>query len=507
MQLPGANPGLADVWATSEYTADDRRLWMQAGLSPGEVGARYGVQRDAAKRLTRTLYHTPNPIFQAAVNLMAAFLVGDAFSYGEHSDKAVRDTVEEFWQTNALGEYVTTRAIIEYLLDGELAMVWNKDSRPELPARVAALDTALNLTVTGNPARGLVAADMAERLTVNKGQTNEQNWNEGEFVWMASAALLNDVRGWPPTLAAAMAAVGFVSLVNSRLRANDLLGRLLAIYKAFLDPDGENASGEKDGGLSGWLAKARAFKNVPEDGAVVPLVVKPGHSVTETVNGQQVTTKFDGVTESLEFPNASPGAGDAASDLRVLMRLVGTALGLPEHFLGEGGNANRATASEMTLPAVMICKRHQAFLRAYLDRVIRTELVRRHGPDRLYTVYEMVPSPDGLSRKRRRKRVPAQLIEVPWILPSITQHSLDELISLAEAAERHGWASSQTLSGTLGFDTPAEAELMAATGRTFGQPAGTGGSNAQTTPTPQPGTGGTEPQNAGTPGTGEKPPA
>lgn len=456
------------MWGASDLLNRDATLWINAGLNPQQHASKYGVQRSAAQKLTRTLFYTPNPIFQAAVTLVASLLIDDTLSYAEHSDPTVRKVVEEFWQTNAFGEYMTQRAVIEYLLDGELAAVWNRDTPADLTARIGALDVAENLTVTGSTSRGLVAADMVERLTVNKGQPNEQSWTAEQCVWMAHNALHNDVRGWPPTLGAAMAAVGFISLVNSRLRANDLLSRLLAVYKAFLDPNGLDPGGNPDGGLSGWLNKARAFKQVPEDGAVVPLVVKPGYSVTEDVGGKNVTTKYDGVSESLEFPNPSPGAGDAASDIRILMRLVGTCLGLPEHWLGEGGNATRTTADAMTLPSVKIIRRHQAFLRGFMDRCIRTELERRFGPERLYTVYVMEQSADGLTQKRKRKRVPARLIEIGWILPKVSEHTLDELIRLAEAAEKHGWASSQTLSAGFGFDTAVEAEQMAAVGRGFG---------------------------------------
>lgn len=483
LQLPGANPSVRDVQTYgSAFTYADAALWVRSGLqrTPG----RYGVVREQARQLTRELYFTPNPIFQAAVNIVAAFLVGDALSYGEITDPAVRDTVEAFWQTNAFGEYITQRFIIEFLLDGEVAMVWPQDTPEGLTARVSALDLAMTIQLDASTTRGLVASDMAERLTLDPKGKHEQVWEAGEFVWLAYNGLYNDPRGHPPTLAAANASVGYVGLINSRLRSAELLGRLLAVYKAFLDPNGRNPEGVPDGGFSSFLRKAAAFREVPEDGTVVPLIIKPGYSVTEQTPGGTTTTRYDGVSESLEFPSPAPGAQDMAADLRAVLRLVGVTLGLPEHFLGEGGNANRATASEMTLPAVKVSQRLQAYVRGFMDRVIRTELIRRHGPERLYTVYHMETAPDGLTRRRRRRRIPAHLIEIPWTLPVISQHSLEDILKVAEAAEQYGWASSQTNSASLGFDPAAEAELMAASGQSFGT-SRTGGTNGQTPPSGQ----------------------
>lgn len=84
----------------------------------------------------------------------------------------------------------------------------------------------------------------------------------------------------------------------------------------------------------------------------------------------------------------------------------------------------------------------------------------------MVTTYEV--SADGLTRKPKKKRVKAAQIEVPWAFPAITQDSLDERIRRAEAAQRSGWASPQSLSASLGFDPAEETERMAAAGLQFG---------------------------------------
>src|SRR5687767_3902684 len=47
---------------------------------------------------------------------------------------------------------------------------------------------------------------------------------------------------------------------------------------------------------------------------------------------------------------------------------------LPEHYLGEGGNVNRATAAEMGLPAIKRFQRRQEEFREFLSSIINRVL-------------------------------------------------------------------------------------------------------------------------------------
>ena len=95
-------------------------------------------------------------------------------------------------------------------------------------------------------------------------------------------------------------------------------------------------------------------------------------------------------------------AGDAALDGRAIRLMVATGAILPEHFLAEGGNANRATAAEMGLPTTKRFQRRQQVFRAFLaqivDRVLReARRAGRLGPrvNRAYAIQfeELSPIP------------------------------------------------------------------------------------------------------------------
>ncbi len=51
-------------------------------------------------------------------------------------------------------------------------------------------------------------------------------------------------------------------------------------------------------------------------------------------------------------------------------------LNMPEHYLSEGGNANRATAAEMGLPAIKRMQRRQEYFRQILERECTPEVTQ-----------------------------------------------------------------------------------------------------------------------------------
>ena len=67
-------------------------------------------------------------------------------------------------------------------------------------------------------------------------------------------------------------------------------------------------------------------------------------------------------------------AGDVSADGHAIKLMVAMGAGLPEHYLSDGGDVNRATAAEMGLPVVKKYQRRQDFLgyllRHILNRVI-----------------------------------------------------------------------------------------------------------------------------------------
>jgi hypothetical protein len=123
-------------------------------------------------------------------------------------------------------------------------------------------------------------------------------------------------------------------------------------------------------------------------------------------------------------------ANDASEDGRQIKLMVAVGATLPEHYLADGDNGNRATASEMSLPTLLKFKRRQRvikyMLRLILDRVIAE--ARRAGRlgSRIDTSYEITfPEIDSGEHNTL-----AQALN--WLVPAL------------KTARAEGWISDET---------------------------------------------------------------
>lgn len=416
--------------------------WQGLGTS----GRVYGVDRDTVRRQTRTAFFT-NPLFGAAVEIAVALLIGDAFTYAElNADKNAQTALADFWDTNDLGQLMNSRLVTEYLLDGELCGVFPLEDVGDQAARIAHLDMDRGVRIKADVSSGVT------QVTAPGAENQSLTWEPGQFVFTAHNALWNDARGWPVAMRALAPADAYVTLLQHRLNTHDLQGRILGVQTVFVDRKDPSSRAT-------YQAKAQAYRTMPKRGGILTL------AKVLADDGKTV------ISDEINFMTPAAGAANAETDARAFVRLTALGvLGLPEHYLGEGGTVTRTTADSMTLPAIRSVLRIHAALRSHLDRLYRAELRRRHGPDKVYTITTFDVKADGKTRLSRKKKVRAGQIEVPWVFPTITQDSLADLITRAEAAARNGWASPQTLSGSLGFDPAEENDRMAAVGLDFGQP-------------------------------------
>jgi hypothetical protein len=147
--------------------------------------------------------------------------------------------------------------------------------------------------------------------------------------------------------------------------------------------------------------------------------------------------------ESEEWSAVQPhiAADDVASDGHAIKLMVAMGAGLPEHYLSEGGDVNRATAAEMGLPVVKKYQRRQDVLKiiygAILDRVILEAQNRGRIGTSIDTSYD---------------------IRFPPLQPDDAQAQGQASYSMARAlqiAQAQGWVSRETASKVF-FDYAKE---------------------------------------------------
>lgn len=154
-------------------------------------------------------------------------------------------------------------------------------------------------------------------------------------------------------------------------------------------------------------------------------------------------------------------AGDVAEDGRAIKLMVAMGAGIPEHYLADGTNANRATASEMALPTIKKFKRRQDYFGYILTRIL----------DRV------------IEEKQVRGLLPAGIdTSVSFTFPDI---DTDDNLTLGQAglataqalqiAKAQGWVSDETAANlffeSLGEDLDAAAEVEEASAERVDQAA------------------------------------
>ena len=109
----------------------------------------------------------------------------------------------------------------------------------------------------------------------------------------------------------------------------------------------------------------------------------------------------------------------------------------------------------MAEPMVRRMEALQQLIVGLLTELFRKELVRRYGPDHLYsmTVIEV----DGLTRTKKTIRVPASQLTIPFDAPPVRNTDTDT--NRVVTALDKGLISVQTATRELGFDPALEAEL------------------------------------------------
>ncbi len=408
--------------------------WIEQGADPYNAARVYGIDRETERKASRVAFFS-NPLIAGLVgNILVPYVVGDDFSYGTLDDKDAQLALDEFWSLNNLAE-LGERIWTEYLIDGESAVVFERDAPKGEASRIGVVDLDKGIKLEHNTFDGVTA------IETQGPKFTRMVFEKGEFVWTAHNSFFNDPRGWPVMMQAIPSALSYIGLINARLKMHDLAGRINGIYTQLYNPDAPDRN-------KVFADKADSTKHIPRDGNIVSLI-------KDNKTGNQ---------ETLELFQGAKGASDAAADARLLRLLLSAALAIPPHWLGDAEDSNRASASEMNGPPLIAMKRRQSTFRSIMTRVFRLELLRRFGPDKRYLVrYSEVktdPSGQPTGRRTKTKRVPAELIEPPFVFPQLDSATLDEIIRKVEVLAKLSLAGTQTQQELLDVDPALEAERL-----------------------------------------------
>lgn len=322
-----------------EQTRDDDRGWGVV-LSPRATVGTVHDERDWRELLGEayTAYAT-NPLAYSVIEQSVNFILGGGCRVAAR-DPRVQRWLDAFWrdEDNAMDLRIY-QIVTELLLFGEQFVRYFVD---DLTGRVVVrqLDPLAVTAIETHP------DDVERRLRYRyqPATTDVASAGAVEGVWL-DASEVDHFR---------------VNHVSNSLRGRSDLAPLLPWLRRYRDWLTDRCRQNRykgaflydvtiTGGDKGALDRVRAeyAEKPPESGSVL----------------------FHNEAEEWKAVQPQIGAGDVRDDGRALRLMVAVGAGLPEHYLSEGGNANRATAAEMGLPTLKRMQRRQEYVRWCVDRL------------------------------------------------------------------------------------------------------------------------------------------
>lgn len=306
-----------------QFDTPNRDAYDNAIMPVSEDPLREWNQATRERVLTNThAAYQRNPIAKRGVNYVASFVVGEGFNL-TCKNKDVEKVLEDFINNpeNAVRAY-ERQAVIDLLLDGELmTRFFQQDADivivPQRPWECQWIKTE----------RGFfrrIEHYHFQRLTTEgdspaaSQETEPEDVPADEMIFVAINRHGYELRGRPELYTVLPWLRAYKEWLENRARQNHWRNALLWWVKV------------KTTSANVISQVAARYRKPPTPGSVA-------------------------VTSDAEEWNAlqnNVGAGDAAEDGRQIKLMSAVGMGLPEYFLGDGENANLASAKKQELPAL-----------------------------------------------------------------------------------------------------------------------------------------------------------
>ena len=333
-------------------------------------------QRERQLKLAYELYLS-NPIAFRAVEITKDFVVGDGLTF-KATDLRVQQILDDFWNdpVNRWDLKQWDRAKELGLYGEQIYPTHVNDVNGKV--RLGYIDPLQVVEVRTN----LDNVEMPEALVI--GRTASGGEDPLEKNQRTLKVIGPDEDPQSPTFGRLTGDTFFFAInkVTNAVRGNsDLLAAIdwLDTHDQFLFGVHEAA-----------MLKTRVIWDIMVKGAdakkLEKLEAKFGQIKAGTARFHNEQVEIKTVTPDLETP-------ELAEHARLIKNHIATAVGLPEHWLSEGGNANRATAAEMGVPTTKRLRARQIFFRnmvgSIFEYVIDQAIIHKTLPadvDRTFNV-------------------------------------------------------------------------------------------------------------------------
>jgi len=294
-----------------------------------------------------------NPLAQFIIDIIVAFVVEGGMPFTSDNPE-VKALFTEFWENSANQlDIFFEKHVTELGVFGELclpAFVLANTGKVRLgyidPADIESVVTdphnakitiGVNLkSMDNDPARKLavIIGDEEIEILSPKGRALYETFTDGQCFYWKINTLTNEPRGCSDLFVVADHLDGYEQFMADTMEK-------FSQYNAFYyDVKVEGADNEE-------LQKKADLYRPPKSGGAF-------------IHNEKVTS---------EAVSPKQNASDADTGARLLRNHILGPKGIPEHWIGGGGNVNRATASEMDLPVLKMLGRRQQTVKHILEQI------------------------------------------------------------------------------------------------------------------------------------------
>ncbi|GHO62522.1 hypothetical protein KSC_014140 [Ktedonobacter sp. SOSP1-52] len=310
-------------------------------------------------------YHA-NPLAFAIIEMTTSFVLGRGVKL-DASNKRVKKVLDEFWQANSMDERVYTicnelalygEIFVRYFVNRFDGSVKVRLTDPSLIDQIETdpedIETPLRFhrRPVGESASAPSSTTGGLKLIFRPGERE----TEGE--WFEADSQMQQFA---------------INKVSNAKRGNSDLATMLPWLRRYKDWLTDRVRINKYKGAFIWDVTLRGADRKTIDTKRMEYSTPP----------QPGSVLLHNEAESWQAVQPAINANDAKEDGRALKLMIAVGAGLPEHYLADSSNGNRATAAEMGMPTLLKFQRRQRYMKYILRCILDRVLAEAQGAGRL----------------------------------------------------------------------------------------------------------------------------
>jgi len=363
--------------------------WVNLSTDPRDRGASSTDRLGTIDRCR--LYRRRSPLAKQAAKLVQHYVLGQGVTLRANDKTLVKRIVDEFWddpvnRRTFTGHSAMTEFVDNLFTDGDQFLVLFADEDAGT-VQLGAIDAAQVVEIVTDPANWRIP--LWYKVQRPKGTYNfRARGGSGYTTGAMETVWYRDWRNDRETGGPAQVEKGLVYHVainkQGKFGEPELAAAIdwVKAHKQFME---DRATISRAAAAIAWKKKRKGGRtDVAQAAAALQssLVSNTGSFETNPAPAAG-STVIENEGSTMEWVKTDTGGPGAHEDERMLRMMVGAGVGVANHYFGDEGNANLATATAMELPMLKMYEAWQKLLSDTIEDLIQFALEVAHAAGRI----------------------------------------------------------------------------------------------------------------------------